>query len=221
MGSRWFVFECFIGNLSSHPKHCSEIANKLYQSYVNKPFVFVIPMSVLPKNTLDFTHFFDVTFCSKVPPPPQMSATRARLGGLPDPRNQQIDDSSCDHVDQNHLLEIPNLSSILSKEDTPNFWSPFRKKDWKRLKTQLRTHKASKRVGGEAFKKDTMFCLFLFLGEGKDVSVSAAHWPIPLIFQLGNFAGGLELLGSWGPNKFEIHLMPSEGIRPSPEGFED
>lgn len=53
------------------------------------------------------------------------------------------------------------------------------------------------------------------------MSVSAAYRPLPLIFQLGSFAGGFELLGSWGPNKFEIHLMPSERIGPSPEGFED
>jgi len=88
----------------------------------------------------------------------------ARLGD-PDPRNQQIDDSSCDHVDQNHLLEIPNLRAIVSKEDTPN-------------------------SGGEACNKDHFLfvnscCVFAFvvlveLGVMEECEyVEPASWTLP------------------------------------------
>ena len=49
--------------------------------------------------------------------------------GDPDPKNQQIDDSSCDHVDQSHLLKIPNLSVDDAEEDTPIFFGWRRRTD--------------------------------------------------------------------------------------------
>lgn len=147
MGSRWFVFECFIGIYRVIP---STAVNRQQAVSIlcKQAFCFCYPNVRFAKKHPGLYALFRRHFLLKgttsSPDERHKGATRRS----PDPRNQQIDDSSCDHVDQNHLLEIPNLSSIMSKEDTPNFWSPFRKKGLETTKNTVENTQGFKKSGG-------------------------------------------------------------------------
>lgn len=101
------------------------------------------------------------------------------------------------------------------------FWLPFKiKKGLETAKNTVEnTHKALKRVGGKAYKKDTMFCLFLFWrGEGCECGSSLST---PSLVALLVGFNSLDLGARTSLRMFEIHLMPPERIGPSPEGFQD